>query len=660
MSSVECLREFVTERLTAAAEEIFRLVENTVVEYEEEIARQRRLLDVVWKPEIKFHRIELPQQHVCKEEEVLSDQQLCIQERNSSLDKEDPEPPQIKEEQEELCTSQEGEQLVLKQETDTFMLTPTYEESDHSEGQTLNFSPDDDTLSAAERESVANMPVITSVVSEANSDHQLLSHNSHQAESQDQKGGTHGDSGSTRNAEPEPKKRRRKSRSHSNNVDNTNVSEIHPNTQTELPQQHVCKEEEVLSDQQLCIQERNSSLDQEDPEPPQIKEEQEELCTSQEGEQLVLKQETDTFMLTPTYEESDHSEGQTLNFSPDDDTLSAAERESVANMPVITSVVSEANSDHQLLSHNSHQAESQDQKGGTHGDSGSTRNAEPEPKKRRRKSRSHSNNVDNTNVSEIHPNTQTGKKSFICDTCGKDFKCKSALQRHLLVHTGEKPYSCETCGKGFGRSSDLLVHMRTHTGEKPYSCKSCEKDFVSKAQLEIHLRIHTGEKPYVCKTCGKRFCDGSALKKHMRTHTGEKPYSCKTCGKRFGCSGNMLVHMRTHTGEKPHICKTCSKRFYDASALISHMRTHTGERPYSCKTCGKDFRYNSNLWLHMRTHTGEKPYTCKTCGKGFGRSSGLLAHMRTHTGEKPYACKTCSKGFCGASGLRKHMRTHRG
>ncbi|XP_028435033.1 uncharacterized protein LOC114556331 [Perca flavescens] len=503
MSSVECLREFVTERLTAAAEQIFRVVEKTIVEYEEEIARQRRLLDGVWRPEIRLHRIELPQQHVCKEEEVLSDQQLnmpvltsvvseansdhqllshnsheaesqdqkggkhgdsgstrntepepkkrrrksrshsnnvdntnvseihpntptelpqqhvckeeevlsdqqlCIQERNSSLDQEDPESPQIKEDQEELCTSQEGEQLVLKQETDTFMLTPTYEERDHSEGQTLNFNPHDDTLSAAEKESVANMPVITSVVSEANSDHQLLSPNSHEAESQDQKGGKHGDSGSTRNTEPEPKKRRRKSRSLSNNVDNTNVSEIHPNTQTELPQQHVCKEEEVLSDQQLCIQERNSSLDQEDPESPQIKEDQEELCTSQEGEQLVLKQETDPFMLAPTYEERDHSEGQTLNFNPDDDTLSAAEKESVANMPVITSVVSEANSDHQLLSPNSHEAESQDQKGGKHGDSGSTRNAEPEPKKRRLKSRRPSNNVDNTNVSEIHANTQT-------------------------------------------------------------------------------------------------------------------------------------------------------------------------------------------------------------------------------------------------------------
>ena len=52
MSSVENLREFVNERLTAAAEEIFRVVERTVVEYEEEIIRQRRL-----KPELNVHRI---------------------------------------------------------------------------------------------------------------------------------------------------------------------------------------------------------------------------------------------------------------------------------------------------------------------------------------------------------------------------------------------------------------------------------------------------------------------------------------------------------------------------------------------------------------------------------------------------------------------------
>ncbi|XP_034092654.1 uncharacterized protein LOC117560013 isoform X1 [Gymnodraco acuticeps] len=138
MSSVEYLREFVNERLSAAAGEIFGVFEKAIAKFEEEIARQRKLLDIVRQHEIQLLTRELPQQHVCIEDEVLTvltDQQLCSQERNSSLDQEDPEPPQIKEEQEELCTRQEEEQLELKQETDVFMVTLTDEESVHS-GQT--------------------------------------------------------------------------------------------------------------------------------------------------------------------------------------------------------------------------------------------------------------------------------------------------------------------------------------------------------------------------------------------------------------------------------------------------------------------------------------------------------------------------------------------
>ena len=56
MSTVQSLRTFVNERLTAAAEEILGVFVKTVFEYEEEIDRQRRLLDVVLKPEIKLHR----------------------------------------------------------------------------------------------------------------------------------------------------------------------------------------------------------------------------------------------------------------------------------------------------------------------------------------------------------------------------------------------------------------------------------------------------------------------------------------------------------------------------------------------------------------------------------------------------------------------------
>ncbi|KAF0023895.1 hypothetical protein F2P81_024525 [Scophthalmus maximus] len=186
MSSVQHLREFIGERLTAAALEIFGVFEKTVVAHEEEIARLRKLLE----PGATTRQwTELPQHLVCKEEEVLTDQ-----ERNSSLDQEEPEPLQIKEEQEEICLSQEGEQLVLKQETDAFMLTPVCEEGDHRE-------PEPDV------------------------DHKLLSHNSPVAESQDQEGSKHVASGSrfrlntwtmNSSAEPKPQKSPHKKKSQSN------------------------------------------------------------------------------------------------------------------------------------------------------------------------------------------------------------------------------------------------------------------------------------------------------------------------------------------------------------------------------------------------------------------------------------------------------------
>ncbi|XP_023126059.1 zinc finger protein 892-like [Amphiprion ocellaris] len=219
MSSVQNLRELINQRLTAAAEEIFTEFEKTIVQYEEEIDRQRRLLDNIWKPEITLQIPEPPQKHVCMEEKNLTVQQLCNQERNSSLDQEDAEHSQIKEEQEEpctnvhqedlevskvkeeqkeLCTSLEQEQLVLKQETDLSMVTPMYEDSNHSEPE-----PNND---------------------------QLLSHNSPVAESQDQEGSKYVDFGSARNAALMPKMRLHRNSSNITNADNCPVVESHGNT----------------------------------------------------------------------------------------------------------------------------------------------------------------------------------------------------------------------------------------------------------------------------------------------------------------------------------------------------------------------------------------------------------------------------------------------
>lgn len=55
--SVESLRTFVIERLTLAAEEIYRVFQQKIDGYEDELNYQRRLVESVWGPEIRLHRI---------------------------------------------------------------------------------------------------------------------------------------------------------------------------------------------------------------------------------------------------------------------------------------------------------------------------------------------------------------------------------------------------------------------------------------------------------------------------------------------------------------------------------------------------------------------------------------------------------------------------
>ncbi|XP_029974676.1 zinc finger protein 316-like [Salarias fasciatus] len=110
MSPVQDFRDFITQRLTAAAAEIFTVFEQTVAQYEEELERQRRLLQVGWRPGIKLHRIENADQPVCEEDE-LWDQEEAVQLKEEEEDEEeveaevridcdDREPPWIKEEAE--------------------------------------------------------------------------------------------------------------------------------------------------------------------------------------------------------------------------------------------------------------------------------------------------------------------------------------------------------------------------------------------------------------------------------------------------------------------------------------------------------------------------------------------------------------------------------
>ncbi|XP_075994676.1 uncharacterized protein LOC142989063 isoform X2 [Genypterus blacodes] len=417
--------------------------------------------------------------------------------------------------------------------------------------------------------------------------------------------------------------------------------------------------------QQLLVQQEwRPSLRQLEPEPPNIKEEQEEHWTSLEEEQLQGLEEVDntrfSFTLVPVKSENGEEEAQSLEL------LQSQTEENRETEPLRSSCSTEqtkmeidvmhygvSESLRNLDSH-SHLQPSYDEEASDCSESET--DVSDDNWKEGRKPQPGLNTPENNGFYV----SDTGSKSFSCSECDETFKYKQTLNKHMRIHTGENPYSCSICSKNFNQSGSLKVHMRIHTGEKPYSCSICGKNFNQSGLLKTHMRIHTGERPYSCSICSKSFNQSGLLKTHMRIHTGEKPYNCSVCGKNFNQSGPLKAHIRIHTGEKPFSCSICGKNFTQNGDLRLHMRIHTGEKPFTCSICGKNTTASAVLKKHMRIHTGEKPFSCSICGKNFTASGNLKLHLRTHTGEKPFSCSICGKNSNSSGDLKKHMRIHTG
>ncbi|XP_035521196.1 zinc finger protein 569-like [Morone saxatilis] len=113
----------------------------------------------------------------------------------------------------------------------------------------------------------------------------------------------------------------------------------------------------------------------------------------------------------------------------------------------------------------------------------------------------------------------TAQKPYKCPCCTKCFSLTKTLIRHVKIHTEDKPYQCQFCGRNFCQKSDLVNHTRIHTGERPYQCQECHKSFAQKGNLVVHMRKHTGAKPYQCQECSCSFGQKASLDCHMQSHS---------------------------------------------------------------------------------------------------------------------------------------------
>ncbi|KAK6291739.1 hypothetical protein J4Q44_G00375240 [Coregonus suidteri] len=489
-SKLQSFRVFLNERLTAfAAVEIFGAVEKTVVEYQEENDRLRRLLRIT--PEIKLCRIDSLQLSLSvSEEEVPPEQQHCEQEWSPSLGQEDPEPTQIKEEQEELRTSQEEEQLQgLEADIIEFKFTPPCVKSECDQEDPLWSLTVPQTQTVENRESDSK-PV----------DFKPFGTVTHL------KG---------LDISCDPPDNQNNASNHSSAllrvflnerltaaaveifgaVEKTVVEYQEENDQLRrllriTPEIRLCRidslqrsvsvsEEEVPPEQQHCEQEWSPSLGQEDPEPTHIKEEQEELRTSQEEEQLQgLEADTIEFIFTPSCVKSECDQEDPLQSLTLPQTQTVENRESdskpVDLKPFGTVTHLKCLDIPCDLPYNENNASRLS----------SAVSSDPV-------------GLDSSTPLEHCSKPSTTSRKNPCHDCGETFPLKADLQRHVTL-TKKSLSECRFCNKQYNSTCKLQAHIQLCHMEKSCTCPVCGKTIKHKGDLSRHMSIHTGEKRFSC------------------------------------------------------------------------------------------------------------------------------------------------------------------
>ncbi|XP_050091818.1 transcription factor grauzone-like [Anopheles aquasalis] len=195
-------------------------------------------------------------------------------------------------------------------------------------------------------------------------------------------------------------------------------------------------------------------------------------------------------------------------------------------------------------------------------------------------------------------------RPYKCATCGSSFPKRYLLRAHESLHVQE---ACPVCKKVLSSNHALKVHIsQMHTNDTHHICATCGKTFRTKVSMDRHMKEHLGlpcEEKVQCAQCNKWFHGKHNLKKHVRFKHIEvgQLFRCEICQHESPNSRALSYHKQRVHVEENFACEFCGKRFKRKLYLREHVASHTGNPLYTCNICGVKFNSHANHFTHRKT-----------------------------------------------------------
>ncbi|XP_053687087.1 zinc finger protein 43-like [Sabethes cyaneus] len=231
-------------------------------------------------------------------------------------------------------------------------------------------------------------------------------------------------------------------------------------------------------------------------------------------------------------------------------------------------------------------------------------------------------------------------KAVVCETCGKQFMSNASLTTHRERHQNLLQYGCSFCGKKHNTKQDLRLHINNrHNAAHFYSCETCGLQFKRKSVLNDHVLIHSNRRDYKCDKCDKAFVRPATLKLHRQTVHDKVRFTCELCDESYVRKLKLQDHMEyVHRIQCKFPCDVCLQIFRDQSSLDAHRARHDNPTDQECGVCLAGFPNDDEVKTHLCI-TYRDDYIC--CEKDFRYHYAYNKHMllkhgiRTNVRVKP-------------------------